>query len=388
MSFISKWASKFANVVDSSVQSKYGQNGQNAYQALAINYTDATSAQITSWATNWMWKNLANGFNNDDLKFYYKYEAGGTILNVLAKTVVMNAATMAKNEIVDAYKRMIQGKVGRKPSITFSPSMYSMGADIFDYEDEEDKREKELQKYGKFDVDPAHSVIATDFYGYRCVDALMLGVPSKTPIKFSQKYLNGSLKENGNYITNNFVSNWLVWYDVTAMITVNSEKNLVITKVQGRDYSRKELISNGDIKFSVSGTLSSDMADIYPESELQKFRQIMQYKGVVKVNNQVMAQYGIDKIVITDWSVDTKEEGMKSMINYSFNAVGVQPIKELSVETDTITILNQALEEEASASENKWKALLSDKVQNIKNFSGEALDQGLSLATGILESAF
>ena len=114
----------------------------------------------------------------------------------------------------------------------------------------------------------------------------------------------------------------------------------------------------------------------------------MQYKGVIKINNQVMAQYGIDKIVITDWNIDTKEEGMKSMINYSFNAIGVQPMKELSVSSDTINIIDRELVNETTASESKWKTMLNDKVQSIKNLSGEALDQGLSLATGILDSSF
>lgn len=106
----------------------------------------------------------------------------------------------------------------------------------------------------------------------------------------------------------------MVWYDTTALITINSDKNLIATRVTGRDYSRKELVSNGDIKFTVSGQITSGKPDIYPAEEMQKFYKIMQYKGIVKINNMVLDQLGITHIVIENFNVSPRQ-GYKALNN-------------------------------------------------------------------------
>lgn len=120
----------------------------------------------------------------------------------------------------------------------------------------------------------------------------------------------------------------MVWYDTTALVTINSDKNLIATRVQGRDYSRKELVSNGDIKFSVSGQITSGKPDIYPSEEVKKFIKVMQYKGIVKINNQILDQFGISHIVITDFNMPPRQ-GYKALQQYSFSAIGLQPEKIL-----------------------------------------------------------
>lgn len=118
------------------------------------------------------------------------------------------------------------------------------------------------------------------YWGNVCYDALMLSIPVANKIKVSVAEAD-------------FMSDHLVWYDTTALISLSSDKNLILTRVTCRDYSRKELVSNGDLNFSISGHITSGIPDIYPSAEVQKFRQVMQYKGIIEVNNEFLDQWGI-----------------------------------------------------------------------------------------------
>ena len=56
----------------------------------------------------------------------------------------------------------------------------------------------------------------------------------------------------------------IAFCDLGATVSSQSSNNLILTKVQGRDYSRKELVSGGDINFTVTGKIVSNYPDIYP----------------------------------------------------------------------------------------------------------------------------
>ena len=248
-----------------------------------------------------------------------------------------------------------------------------------------DKKSVAAANVGSMSIQNDNAVLALDIYGNLCTDAIMLGIPLKTPITVTQRTINPDPSQLPSMQNYSFQSDTLVWYDTVALISVDSDKNLILTRVQGRDYSRKELVSNGDINISVSGTICSNYPDVYPEEEVQKFIQVMQYKGVVEVNNQILDQYGINKIVIKSYNL-TPREGYKSTQQYSFSAVGIQPDKETMVKADTITIINQEIVKAESNDDMTWSKLLSNKVDGLKNTSVGLASQGLALATGILDN--
>jgi hypothetical protein len=234
------------------------------------------------------------------------------------------------------------------------------------------------------------SVFAIDDWGARCYDALMLGIPVEQPISVSQDMVEEEWSGYGSTARqtgirkriNNVQSDHLVWYDCTALVNINSDKNLVVTPVQGRDYSRKELVSNGDIVFSMSGTITSRYPDIYPSEEVLKLRKILQYKGLIEVNNQTINEWGITKIVIRDFSMP-QSEGYKSRQTYSFSAIGIQPEGDREVSADTLRVLVRPFETKVD-SDNPWNDLLQDKLDALKNMSIDAVDQGAALASGAL----
>lgn len=340
---------------------------------------------------------IANGGRDSNCKFYYNDGAGGSILQVVAKSVVGGAVADLKDVAVNAFNSLLNGKTkdDQKTGYTWVQNAQN-----------NQKTEWGTQKYGQMKVNNEQdTVYALDDWGITCTDALMLGILVDTPVHISQTWpnfrYNSPIKvdketgaksyqdatgntDNRDTIVNDIEkSDTLVWYDTTALITINSDKNLITTKVAGRDYSRKELVSNGDIKFSVSGQITSGRPDEYPAAEVQKFIKIMQYKGIIKVNNQLLDQFGISNIVITDFSL-TPKEGYKSTQTYSFSALGLQPKTEKEIKDDTVTVTAQSAMP-AESDDSAWMSMLKNQLEGLKSMASDLVSQGAGLASGMLE---
>ena len=162
---------------------------------------------------------------------------------------------------------------------------------------------------GYITTENGHKITAKDKYGNRVPEALMLHYDTNKLIQVNDRV--AAQGEDSAY-TNSFTTKTLCFIDLIARVTVSSDKNLVLTQVQGRDFTRKELVSGGDITFNVSGKMVSNSPDIYPENEVKKFVQTMQYSGVVKVNHLVFKQLGVDKIIIKNFNLGTSEIGRAS----------------------------------------------------------------------------
>lgn len=349
--------------------------------------THATGAILSSI------QNAIGGGRGGGVKFYYSGTGGGSILQVAVKKVVSMAVSALKDEAVNAFNSLLGGKKNKdKDGYAWTQTELA-------------KQNKESTQYGQITVDGG-TVYALDDWGGISPDALMLAIKTDKVITITQNFpVYGnqfSMGEGSTYKVGtsgnskkdtyrkamtkvNVVSGKnVVWYDTTALITINSDKNIVVTRVQGRDYSRKELVSNGDIKFSVTGQITSGKPDIYPEEEIKKFIKVMQYKGIVKINNQVLNQFGIENIIITDFNISPRE-GFKGLQNYTFNAIGLQPESETDVTEDTVTITAQ--KEVEASEESGWKKMLNNQLDGLKSAASDAFSQSAALATGILDNS-
>lgn len=151
-----------------------------------------------------------------------------------------------------------------------------------------------------------------------------------------------------------------LFIDLSAMVQFSSQNNIILTNVQGRDCSRKEYISAGDMKFSVQGRIFSNYPDVYPYAEVSKLRRIFQHKGTVKVANLMFDQYNITEIVITDFSM-TPTEGMKNVQNYQFNCVAIEPNKIEGEVKDTISVANTVIREQKALG---WTNMMLTNLAN------------------------
>lgn len=358
---------------------------------LTYNVTSKSLNSATSYGAgigmNYL-KKLLGGKKDAPLKFYYQYEAGGSILQVLAKKLIGGAVDELKDEAVNAFKGLFKGGDGESGTIGTEWNNRCVSA------------QKEEMDYCSFPVNNGErAVIALDEFGYKCYDALMLGIQVDKKIHVQQNYWEEQYStyknKDGNLVKyhsgNKKISNdipecdHLVWYDCTAIINISSAKNIIITPVQGRDFSRKELVSNGDYVFSVSGSISSGMPDIYPTKEIDKLQKIFEYKGIVEVRNLTLNSRGINRILIQDFSL-TQREGYKAIQEYSFNAIALQPEKQTEITEDTLNILDRPFETKKK-DEDKWADLLKSQVDALKGVAIDAVEAAASAGAKKLSDA-
>ena len=118
-------------------------------------------------------------------------------------------------------------------------------------------------------------------------------------------FLELSISEEGKYYDNseckvlpNSRYGLVTFVDLGPQVQVSSRNNILLTRVQGRDYTRKEYISGGDLEITINGKITSKYPDVYPEAEVSKFIRLVQYKGVIDCDNTVLRQFNISRLII------------------------------------------------------------------------------------------
>lgn len=164
-----------------------------------------------------------------------------------------------------------------------------------------------------------------------------------------------------------------VWFaDVMPQVSVSSGKNIVMSKVTGRDYTRKEIVSGDDLTFSVSGSLmchtlpavdpSTGRTVIkYPEGDVKKFIQVIQHPGIVNVNHFLFRQFNVDRVIIKDYSLENPV--YQNQQPYRFTCVAVEPDEDVMLKTDTITTLDTTIA--SSGGDGVYNAILKKKWQQM-----------------------
>lgn len=171
-------------------------------------------------------------------------------------------------------------------------------------------------------------------------------------------YLELSISGGGNYfdtktrkIEANTAYGLVTFVDLQPEVQVSSRNNIILTTVQGRDYTRKEFVSGGDLEITVNGKITSKYPDVYPEAEVAKFLKLMQYKGVLDCDNTILRQFKVTRLIITGYNFHAS--GCRNIQPYSINCVAVEP-------SETIE-LKLAAEEKADVAikhSNKWIKLV------------------------------
>ncbi len=95
-------------------------------------------------------------------------------------------------------------------------------------------------------------------------------------------YLELSITAEGNYYNSkgakvepNSSYGLVTFVDLQPMVRVSSKNNVLLTQVQGRDYTRKEFISGGDLEVTINGKITSKYpwnsywtSKLYPHNKL------------------------------------------------------------------------------------------------------------------------
>ncbi|WP_291599038.1 DUF6046 domain-containing protein [Bacteroides sp.] len=173
-----------------------------------------------------------------------------------------------------------------------------------------------------------------------------------------QDYLELEISKEGTYYDNktkkvesNSQYGLVTFVDLQPLIQVNSKNNIVMTTVQGRDYTRKEYISGGDLEININGKITSKYPDVYPDAEVSKFLKIMQYKGVLNCENTILRQFNITQLIILSYNVPAPE--YRNIQPYTISCVAVEPSEAIEVK-----IRDQEVVDTAIKHTNKWIKLV------------------------------
>lgn len=288
----------------------------------------------------------------------------------VAKQMAMQAIEGEVNKLFPKYQRYLEKK-NWKEVRTKQDSLQKTLVKRGDTVDE---------SYGKIDND----IIARNKYGEKVDEALIIWYEDTEDIEefveITKTTLDGSneidaeqyykkakpfsskgITYNSKIEQTSFKTKKRFVIDLAPVITVNSTKNLLLTKVQGRDFTRKELVAGGDLSFSVSGEFNSNYEGVYPVHDVQKFINIMQHNGILYVNNLIFGQLNVTRILIQSYQLANPT--CKNIQPYSFTCVAVEPDEDVQIVKDTIDQLNYEL---SISSADGWeKFILNNKLSEL-----------------------
>lgn len=365
----------------------------NFFGNLGYNVTNGVATSAMSMGNNWLQGVLGvtGKRNGQKIEYYYNYQPGANFILTHTAPILRAAAQYAKEYAMKELKKFLKGKTQGMEGSAWTVL-------IDDYANK--VREKH---YGMLQVNRDGGgqdfIPAINNYGEYCPEAFVMGIKLENPISYKvNKNMRGNKSAGLNKVTTYSqdsqsvnipaTTDMLVWFDPVAIPQINSDKNVLLTPVQGRDYTRKEIIGNGDVKFSVSGKMVSGVPGVYPEAEVQKFKQIMDYKGIVYCNHYILDILGIDKFIITGWSLSPRQGFADNTQDYTFSAVGVMPDKETKIEADTISIIDYSIQEAEKKERSMWAKLIQKKLEGLQNGAldtiNKAADQGINNLIGLM----
>ncbi len=114
-----------------------------------------------------------------------------------------------------------------------------------------------------------------------------------------------------------------------VVMSVQQERNIVTTPLQGRDGTIKEFISNGDYNITIdAGVMAGNINDginddedgffkpkhYYPESELKKLREILTQKTAIAVQSDFLEVFGIKTAVVKAFNLTQETHSNRQSI--------------------------------------------------------------------------
>ena len=199
----------------------------------------------------------------------------------------------------------------------------------------------------------------------------------KNTIEHNIKYEFGDETFNGE--TDDITTKDVIHIDLSPQISLSTNKNLVLTTVQGRDFTRKELISNGDLTFTINGSVASHTPGVYPDGAVQRLIKLSQYKGVIKVHHFIFDKFNVKQVIIKDFNLNSQEH--KNIQPYSMTCVAIEA-DEIKLKNDTIGAINQEIQ--LSPLNTWYNLILNSKLAEVAanaaaNAAHGAVSKGLDI---------
>ena len=144
--------------------------------------------------------------------------------------------------------------------------------------------------------------------------------------------------------------------DGHAIIKISEQKNILRTKVQGRDLTRKEYISGGDYEIQINGKIVSPYPDVYPTAEVDTLKKILKHNDIVHCQSPFFNVFEIPTILVLGYDFP-QTQGASNVQEYSITAVYEKTIEALKFETRNLNEILSAREAIQSEIEERERIL-------------------------------
>lgn len=113
----------------------------------------------------------------------------------------------------------------------------------------------------------------------------------------------------------------LLW----ALVEVQQNKNIVKTKVQGRDGEVKEYISDGDYSITIRGAFADTFKKSYPKDAVKKLIRMCKVKEALKVTSEYLLMFDVHQLVIESFRF-SQEEGKQNIQKFELHCSSDEPL--------------------------------------------------------------
>lgn len=111
-----------------------------------------------------------------------------------------------------------------------------------------------------------------------------------------------------------------------ALITATQEKNIVRTKIQGRNGTIKEYVSDDDWNINIKGVLVGRDANKRPIDELKKLDSFRKSPLALDIISNFLDDIGVYSVVIMSITYEQRE-GMRNVYDFTINCYSDEPFE-------------------------------------------------------------
>lgn len=109
-----------------------------------------------------------------------------------------------------------------------------------------------------------------------------------------------------------------------AIIEVSNDRNIVKTKIAGRNGTIKEYMSDGDFDVSIKGSLVNEYANIPPYNLIHNLDAISKCPETLSVESNLLNHLNIFNLVIEDYTLKQRQ-GARNIYDFELQCVSDTP---------------------------------------------------------------
>jgi len=167
------------------------------------------------------------------------------------------------------------------------------------------------------------------------------------PVAFSDQLgtpiMSNLIFEAGSYSDRGQIVNFEGLRMDMVLMTVNQQKNIIKTQVQGRRGSVKEYISDGDFIINVKAAIVNPNSEKYPADDVRKLRDILRAPVALRFTSEYIDRFGSFDLVVDSYDFP-QSQGFRNVQAVNINLISDNTIEIKLNEEQKITRLSSESE--------------------------------------------